>query len=78
MQDIIHKEQSVGDTLTYRMKDLYVKDREEAMTVKTTLLLQGSKLFIVETMELFILNEDGGVWYRVPDMTVLDRGDGRE
>ena len=71
MQEIKHKEQRVGENLTYKMLDIYVKDVSEALTVDTALLLQGSKMLIIETMELFVLNEDGGVWYSASDGSVL-------
>jgi hypothetical protein len=71
MQEITHKEERIAENITYRLQDIYVKDRDEAMSVDTSLLIQGSKLLIVEAMELYVLNQDGGEWYRVPDLAVL-------
>lgn len=70
MQEIKHKEQRVGE-IKFKMLDIYVKDRAEALTVDTSLLMQGSKMLIIETVELFILNEDGGVWCSALDGSVL-------
>ncbi len=62
MYEWIHKAQGVGDHDTYKYADIYVKDRAEAVKVSTNNLAQGSKLYIVEAAELFVLNEDEGVW----------------
>lgn len=63
MVKIIHMEQGTGESCpNYTLADVYVKDRAEAEQVDTSLLIQGSKLLVIETAELFILNEDGGTW----------------
>lgn len=71
MVEIKHMEQGMGDCSKYRFVDVYVKDRAEAMDVNTSFLIQGSKLLIIETAELFILNEDEGVWCSAFDGTPL-------
>ena len=71
MYEVNHKEQGVGDQPKFKFVDIYVKDRQEALTVDTNQLIQGSKLYIVETAELFVLNEDEGVWYSAVDGSVL-------
>jgi hypothetical protein len=67
MVEIKHMEQGAGDCPKYKFADIYVKDREEALAVDTSLFIQGSKLFIIETAELFILNQDGGLWCSAVD-----------
>lgn len=71
MYEVIHKDQSVGDRAKYRYVDIYVKDYAEALEVSTKKMIQGSKLYIVETAELFVLNEDDGVWCSAMDGAVL-------
>ena len=51
------KNERIAENITYRLQDIYVKDRDEAMSVDTSLLIQGSKLLIVEAMELYVLNQ---------------------
>ncbi|MBE6557692.1 MAG: hypothetical protein E7661_01595 [Ruminococcaceae bacterium] len=71
MFEVVHKSQGAGAHFKYKYLDIYVKDREEALAVTTKKLTQGSKLYIVETAELFVLNEDEGVWCSAVDGTVL-------
>ncbi len=71
MYEVIQKTQGVGEHSKYKYVDIYVKDRAEAMEISTQKLTQGSKLYVVETAELFILNEDDGVWCSAVDGTVL-------
>lgn len=71
MVEFKHMEQGAGDCPKYKFSDIYVKDRQEAMEVDTSLLIQGSKLFIIETAELFILNQDGGTWCSALDGAFL-------
>ena len=71
MYEVIHRTQGVGEYDTYKYVDIYVKDRTEAMDISTNLLIQGSKMYIVETAELFVLNQDDGVWYSAADGTML-------
>ena len=72
MFEVKHMELGVSDNPKYRFADIYVKNRTEAQAVKTDQLVQGSKLFIIETAELFVLNEDGGVWCSAVDGTVME------
>ena len=72
MFEVKHMELGISDNPKYRFVDIYAKDRAEAQAVNTGQLLQGSKLFIIETAELFILNEDGGVWCSATDGTVME------
>ena len=51
--------------------DIYVSDTEEAKTVDTDDYIQGSKMYIIETAELYVLNREGGVWCNVTDGTML-------
>lgn len=63
MVKITHMEQSRGaNQPNYVLADVYVKNRAEAEELDTSLLIQGSKLLVIETAELFVLNEDGGIW----------------
>lgn len=62
MYEVIHKVQGAGEYDKYKYVDIYVKDRAEALRVSTNDLIQGSKLYIVESAELFVLNRDEGVW----------------
>ena len=71
MYEVIHKNQGIDEFSTYKYVDIYVKNRNEALKIDTTGLIQGSKLYIVEAAELFILNEDDGVWCSAVDGTVL-------
>ena len=71
MVEIKHMEQGSGDCPKHKFVDVYVKDHAEAVTVDTSRLIQGSKLWIVEAAELYVLNEDGGVWCSAMDGTVL-------
>ena len=71
MVEIMHMERHTGDRPKRRMVDIYVKNSAEARTVDTSLLIQGSKLLVIETMELFILDDDGGVWRNVSDGAVM-------
>lgn len=71
MYEVIHKTQGVGEYETYNYADIYVKDRREALEVDTSHRIQGSKLYIVETAELFVLNEDEGMWCSATDGSVL-------
>jgi hypothetical protein len=71
MVEFKHMVQGDGDSPKYKFSDIYVQDRQEAMAVDTSLLIQGSKLFIIETAELFILNKDGGVWCSAVDGAFL-------
>ncbi|MBE6584933.1 MAG: hypothetical protein E7645_00220 [Ruminococcaceae bacterium] len=71
MFEVIHKTQGSGERSKYKYVDIYVKDLAEAMKVKKNKLVQGSKLFIVETASLYVLNEDEGVWCSAVDGTVL-------
>ena len=71
MYEVIHKTQGVGEFDKYKYADIYVKNRAEAMEISTNHLIQGSKLYIVETAELFVLNQDNGVWCSTADGTML-------
>lgn len=71
MVEIKHMSLSLGDRPKRKFVDIYVKDRGEALTVNTDRLIQGSKLWIVETAELYVLNEDGGLWCSALDGAVL-------
>ncbi len=71
MYEVIHKTQGVGEYDKYKYADVYVKDRCEALGVSTGHRIQGSKLYIVETAELFVLNENEGVWCSSADGAVL-------
>ena len=71
MFEVTHMEQNTGEKPKFKFVDIYVKDRAEALTVDTARLIQGSKLFIIETTDLYVLNEDEGVWYHATDGTVL-------
>lgn len=71
MYEVVHQTQGAGVYFQYKYVDIYVKDSAEALTVSTRKLTQGSKLYIVETAELFVLNEDEGVWCSAADGTVL-------
>ncbi len=74
MYEVKHMAQGRGDSPKYRYVDIYVKDLTEAMTVETSQLTQGSKLYIVETAELYVLNENEGLWCSAVDGTVLPQG----
>lgn len=74
MYEVIHKTQGVGERTKYRYADIYVKDRDEAMAISTSELIQGSKLYVIETAELFVLNEDEGKWCSAVDGAVLQEG----
>lgn len=71
MFEVKHIEQGTGEGPKFKFVDIYVKNRGEALTVGTDQLIQGSKLLIIETAELFVLNEDEGVWCHALDGTVL-------
>ena len=71
MYEVIHKTQGVGEYDKYKYADIYVKDRAEATKINTNHLIQGSKLYIVETAEQFVLNQDDGVWCSAVDGTML-------
>ncbi len=71
MYEILHKGQGSGESYKYQYMDIYVKDRAEALAVNRTRLTQGSKLYIIETAELYVLNEDRGQWCSAVDGTVL-------
>lgn len=47
--------------------DIYVGDREEGLSLDTDDYIQGSKLYVVELAELFVLNRTGGAWCSVND-----------
>ena len=69
-----HVTQSRGDTPKYKYVDIYVKDVAEALEVETYHFTQGSKLYIVETAELYILNENAGLWCSAVDGAILKKG----
>ena len=71
MYEVVHQTQSAGKHFQYMYMDIYVKDRAEALAVSTQKLTQGSKLYIVEKAELFVLNDNGGEWYSAIDGTPL-------
>ena len=71
MYEVVHQTQGAGEHYQYKYVDIYVKDPAEALTVSTRKLTQGSKLYIVETAELFVLNEDEGAWCSAADGRVL-------
>ena len=71
MYEILHRDQGSGECFKYKYMDIYVKDRAEALTVNRAKLTQGSKLYIIETAELYVLNENGGLWCSAVDGTVL-------
>ena len=74
MYEYKHSVQSRGDTPRYRYVDIYVKDMAEALEIETGHLTQGSKLYIVETAELYVLNENAGVWCSAVDGRKLGQG----
>ena len=71
MFEVIHKTQGVGEFDKYKYADIYVKNRTEAMEISTNFLIQGSKLYIAETAELFVLNQNDGVWCSAVDGSML-------
>ena len=71
MYEVIQKVQCAGEYSKYKYVDIYVKDRTEALSISTNDLIQGSKLYIVESAELFVLNRDEGVWCSAVDGAAL-------
>lgn len=71
MYEVIHKTQGIGERSKYKYVDIYVKDYAEALGINTKKMIQGSKLYIVEAAELFVLNEDDGAWRSVTDGSIL-------
>lgn len=61
MYEVIHHDPTIDEHAKYTYADIYVKDRAEAASVSTSLRVQGSKMYIVETAELYVLNQDEGV-----------------
>lgn len=74
MIEIPYKEQTTEEGRpNHKLADVYVRDRDEALALDTSYLIQGSKLFIIRTAELFVLDEDGGVWCSAEDGAILKK-----
>ncbi len=66
------KDNYTDDSRKYReYADVYVGDKQEGLSLDTDDYVQGSKLYVVETAELYVLNRAGGYWCSVVDGTPL-------
>ena len=66
------KDNYTDDSRKYReYADVYVGDKQEGLSLDTDDYVQGSKLYVVETAELYVLNRAGGSWCSVVDGTPL-------
>lgn len=50
---------------------IYVTTRDEATALSTARLVQGSVLFVIRTGQMYMLEEDGGVWRNVATGSAL-------
>lgn len=50
---------------------IYVTTRDEARSLPTDRLVQGSVLFVIRTGQMYMLDEDGGVWRNIASGSAL-------
>lgn len=50
---------------------IYVTTRNEARSLSTDRLVQGSVLFVIRTGQMYMLDEDGGVWRNIASGSAL-------
>ena len=69
----INKTVRVDSAGSRNMEDatIYATTKEEALTVDTSKLLIGSTLFILQTMDTYLLDADGGAWRSTRDGEML-------
>ncbi len=52
---------------TREYAEIYVDDKAEALSVSTDDYIQGSKMYIIESAELYILHASKGIWCSADD-----------
>ncbi|MBQ9780421.1 MAG: hypothetical protein IJW00_05710 [Clostridia bacterium] len=65
------KENSWMNGVQREYADIYVENVREAKTVDTNDYIQGSKLYVIETAQLYVLSREGGVWRNASNGSVL-------
>lgn len=50
---------------------IYVTTHDEARSLSTDRLVQGSVLFVIRTGQMYMLDEDGGVWRNIASGSAL-------
>lgn len=50
---------------------IYVTTPDEARSLSTDRLVQGSVLFVIRTGQMYMLDEDGGVWRNIASGSAL-------
>ncbi len=65
----INKTVRVDSAGSRNMEDatIYATTKEEALSVDTSNLLIGSTLFILQSMDTYLLDADGGTWRSTQD-----------
>ena len=51
--------------------DIYVENNKEAQSLDTNDYIQGSKLYVIETAQLYVLSREGGEWRSSTNGSVL-------
>ena len=69
----INKTVRVDSAGSRNMEDatIYATTKEEALSVYTSNLLLGSTLFVLQTMDTYLLDDDGGAWRSTQNGTEL-------